>query len=119
MLKHAPIYRVAVLLVLAFTIYGVNVIAEESLGVTEGEKEASDGENKTSSSDNWVENLSWNLLGYATIIIPAAFIIRMLQNSNFNERSGRLFLVNFILLLSRTFHNRNEAESFIIKTKLL
>jgi len=91
MLKQVPVFRVAVVSVLALTICGVNVIAEESLGVTEGEKEASSGENKTSSSDNWVENLSWNLLGYATMIIPAAFIIRMLKNSNFNERSGKFF----------------------------
>lgn len=88
MLKHIPVFRVAVVSVLALAICGVKVIAEESLGVTEGEKEASGGENNTSSSDNWVENLSWNLLGYATIIIPAAFIIRMLKNSNFNEKSG-------------------------------
>lgn len=90
MLKHIPVFRVAVVSVLALAICGVKVIAEESLGVTEGEKEASGGENNTSSSDNWVENLSWNLLGYATIIIPAAFIIRMLKNSNFNEKSGKL-----------------------------
>lgn len=112
MLKHVPVFRVAVMSVLALAICGVNVIAEESLGVNEGEKEASGGENKTSSSDNWVENLSWNLLGYATIIIPAAFIIRMLKNSNFSEKSGKLFLVNCIRVLSRKSH-------FIIITKLL
>ena len=90
MLKYVPIYRVAFVSVLALAIYGVKVIAEDSSGVNEGEKEASSGENKTSSSDNWVENLTWNLLGYATIIIPGAFIIRMLKNSNFNEKSGKL-----------------------------
>lgn len=99
MLKHVPVCRVAVML-LALATYGVKVVGQESLGVTEGEKEASAGENKTSSSDNWVENLSWNLLGYATIIIPAAFIIRMLKNSNFNERSGKLFLVNCTRVMS-------------------
>ena len=93
MLKQVPVFRVAVLSVLALTICGVNVIAEESLGVTEGEKEASGEEHKTSRSDNWVENLSWNLFGYATMIIPAAFVIHMIKNSNFNERSGKLFLV--------------------------
>lgn len=104
MLKHSPVFRVAVVSVLALAICGVKVIAEESLGVTEGEKEASGGKNKTSSSDNWVENLSWNLLGYATVIFPAAFIVRMLKNSNFNERSGKLFLVNCIRVLKSKSH---------------
>ena len=112
MLKPIPVFRVAVVSVLALAICGVKVIAEESLGVTEGENEASGGENKTSSGDNWVENLSWNLLGYATVILPAAFIIRMLKNSNFNERSGKLFLVNCIRVLTKKSH-------FIIKSKLL
>ena len=113
MLKHVPVFRLAVVSVLALATYGVKVIAEESLGVTDGEKEVSGGESKTSSSDNWVENLSWNLLGYATVIFPAAFIIRMLKNSNFNERSGKLLLVNSIRVqLSRKSH-------FIVKTNLL
>ena len=112
MLKHIPIFRVAIVSALALVICGVKVIAEESLGVTEGGKEASGGEDKTSSSDNWVESLSWNLLGYATVILPAAFIIHMLKNSNFNERSGKLFFVNCIRVLRRKSH-------FIIKTRLL
>ena len=109
MLKHVPVFRVAVLSVLALTICGVNVIAEESLGVTEGEKKASGGVHKSPSSDNWVENLSWNLLGYATMIIPAAFVIRMIKNSNFNERSGKLFLVNCIRALSSATGSATEV----------
>lgn len=93
MFNRFPVCRLAVLL-LALATYGVQVIGEESLGVTDGDKETSAGETaqKTPSSDNWVENLTWNLLGYATIIIPAAFIIRMLKNSNFNERSGKMLV---------------------------
>ncbi|EDO46818.1 predicted protein [Nematostella vectensis] len=28
----------------------------------------------------------WNVVGYATIVIPAAVVIRMIKNSNFNEK---------------------------------
>lgn len=84
-------------LLLALAAYGVQVIGEEALAVTEGkkaEKETSPGKiaRQSISSDNWIESLSWNLLGYATIIIPAAFIIRMLKNSKFNEQSGKLLV---------------------------
>ena len=41
------------------------------------------------SEDSWVESLMWNLLGYATIIVPSALVIRVLKNSNFNKRSGK------------------------------
>ena len=41
------------------------------------------------SEDSWVESLMWNLLGYATIIVPSALVIRVLKNSNFNEKSGK------------------------------
>lgn len=87
-LKYVPVFRVAVLL-LALATYGVQVIGEDTLVVTESDKDASA---ETSASNNWIEDLLWNLLGYATIIIPAAFIIRMLKNSNFNERTGELLL---------------------------
>lgn len=40
------------------------------------------------SEDSWVESLMWNLLGYATIIVPSALVIRVLKNSNFNKKSG-------------------------------
>lgn len=84
-------------LLLALAAYGVQVIGLEALGVVESkkaEKETSPGKivRQSSSGDNWIESLAWNLLGYATIIIPAAFIIRMLKNSNFSERSGKLLV---------------------------
>lgn len=41
------------------------------------------------SEDSWVESLMWNLLGYATIIVPSALVIRVLKNSNFNKKSGK------------------------------
>jgi hypothetical protein len=36
----------------------------------------------------WYIGLFWNLLGYATVIIPGAIIIRLVKNSNFNENAG-------------------------------
>ena len=90
MFKSISVHRIAVLL-LALTIYGAHVKGDEALGDTENQKEASSGQNAEVDNDSWIENLMWNLLGYATIIVPAAFIIRMLKNSNFNERSGKMF----------------------------
>ena len=94
MFNFVPVSRVAVFL-LALVIHGVKVKGEETIGDSESQsKEASSGQDveHVASSDNWIVNLTWNLLGYATIIIPAAFIIRMLKNSNFNERSGKMFV---------------------------
>ena len=95
MFKSISVHLIAVLL-LALTIYGVHVKGDEALGDTENQKEASSGQNAEVDNDSWIENLMWNLLGYATIIVPAAFIIRMLKNSNFNERSGKMFAL-FVL----------------------
>ena len=86
-------------LLLSVAIYGAQATGDENLGNTQ----SGVGTNaKEGARDNWITNLSWNLLGYATIIIPGAFIIRMLKNSNFNERSGkskglciRVLIVNF------------------------
>ena len=94
MFNFVPVSRVAVFL-LALVIHGVKVQGEETIGDSENQsKEASSGQDveHVATSDNWIVNLAWNLLGYATIIIPAAFIIRMLKNSNFNERSGKMFV---------------------------
>lgn len=95
MFNNVPVCRVAIVL-LALTIYGVQVRGEEALESNESEKEPISGQNvqEAASKDSWVESLTWNLLGYATIIIPAAFIIRMLKNSNFNERSGKMLVYN-------------------------
>ena len=95
MFKSISVHLIAVLL-LALTIYGAHVKGDEALGDTENQKEASSGQNAEVDNDSWIENLMWNLLGYATIIVPAAFIIRMLKNSNFNERSGKMFAL-FVL----------------------
>ena len=91
-------------LLLSVAIYGAQATGDENLGNTQSGVGtiAKEGAREASASDNWITNLSWNLLGYATIIIPGAFIIRMLKNSNFNERSGksqglcmRVLIVNF------------------------
>lgn len=36
----------------------------------------------------WYMGLFWNILGYATVILPGAIIIRVVKNSTFNESSG-------------------------------
>ena len=92
MYKSIYVHWIAVLL-LALTIYGAHVKGDEALGDTGNQKKASSGQNVQADTrnDSWIENLMWNLLGYATIILPSAFIIRMLKNSNFNERSGKMF----------------------------
>ena len=90
--ESISVHRIAVLL-LALTISRAHVKGDEALRDTEvDQKEASSGQNVEvdTRNDGWIENLMWNLLGYATIIVPAAFIIRMLKNSNFNERSGKI-----------------------------
>ena len=90
MFKSISVHLLAVLL-LALTIYGAHVKGDEELGDTENQKEASSEQNVEVDNDSWIENLMWNLLGYAKIIVPSACIIRMLKNSNFNERSGKMF----------------------------
>ena len=97
MFKSISVHRIAVLL-LALTIPGAHVKRGEVLRDTENQKEASSRQNVEvdTRNDSWIENLMWNLLGYATIIIPSALIIRMLKNSNFNERSGKIFTL-FVL----------------------
>ena len=102
MFKSISVHLIAVLL-LALTIYGAHVKGDEALGDTENQKDPSSGQNVEvdTRNDSWIENLMWNLLGYATIIVPAAFIIRMLKNSNFNERSGKMFSL-FVLRVQCT-----------------
>lgn len=101
MLKYIFVFCVVVVLVFVLVICGEKVIVEELFGVIEGEKEVSGGENNIFSSDNWVENLFWNFFGYVIIIILVVFIIWMFKNLNFNEKSGKLFLVNCICVLRR------------------
>jgi hypothetical protein len=45
-------------------------------------------------------NLCWNILGYATIVLPCAIVIRMVKNSNFKERGGSvlIFLCIYIFI---------------------
>jgi len=92
MFNYVPVSRVAVFL-LALAIYGIQVKGVVALESSEREKETSSLEETApeAANDSWVESLAWNLLGYATIIVPAAVIIRMLKNSNFNEQSGKMF----------------------------
>ena len=100
MFKSISVHLIAVLL-LALTIYGAHVKGHEALGDTENQKDPSSGQNVEVDNDSWIEHLMWNLLGYATIIVPSACIISMLKNSNFNERSGKMFAL-FVLRVQCT-----------------
>ena len=100
MFKSISVHLIAVLL-LALTIYGAHVKGDEALGYTDNQKDPSSGQNVEVDNDSWIENLMWNLLGYATIIVPSACIISMLKNSNFNERSGKMFAL-FVLRVQCT-----------------
>ena len=113
MFKSIPVHRIAVLL-LALTIYGAHVKGDDALGDTENQKEASSGQNAEADSDSWMENLMWNLLGYATIIVPSAFIIRMLKNSNFNERSGKMFVRATCTPCTRLIHTTINSLCLIV-----
>ncbi|XP_047133559.2 adenosine 3'-phospho 5'-phosphosulfate transporter 1 [Hydra vulgaris] len=44
----------------------------------------------------WFQSFGWNLLGYALIIIPCIFFIKMVQSSNFYERDGEGFIYGMI-----------------------
>ena len=55
----------------------------------------------------WYIGLFWNLLGYATVIVPGAIIIRLVKNSNFNETAGRGFLFR---LLQTFVHGQPEEK---------
>ena len=46
---------------------------------------------KSEQTRPWYASLLWNLLGYATIIIPGALIIRAVKNSTFNESGGEFY----------------------------
>ena len=87
MFKYAFVYLISVLALFLANLYGIHVKAEET--PKDSEVQSGENENGTEIKDNWIENLAWNLLGYATIIVPSAIFIRVLKNSNFNERSGK------------------------------
>ena len=54
---------------------------------------------KMDGRDFWVFNFLWNILGYATIILPFALLIRMVKHSNFKERGGSLMDFLYLILL--------------------
>ena len=58
-----------------------------ALGVYGEESEGQ--EEKDEQHSPWYMGLFWNLLGYATVIVPGAIIIRLVKNSNFNENGGQ------------------------------
>ena len=55
------------------------------------------GEDK-SARPPWYIGLFWNLLGYATVIIPGAIIIRLVKKSNLNDSPGMVkFVINLLV----------------------
>ena len=56
--------------------------------VDEVQSEATVSTAQGQGQDIWFVSLAWNIVGYATIVIPAAFIIRIIKNSSFNEKEG-------------------------------
>ena len=67
------------------------VFAQETDDNSSTLQQDQDKSNAKTADDNWVVDLAWNLLGYATLVVPGAIIIRMIKNSNFNERGKKKF----------------------------
>jgi len=43
---------------------------------------------RVNTGEHWVQSFIWNIIGYALIIIPAYFFIRMIKTTNFYEKEG-------------------------------
>ena len=67
----------------------------------------SEGQEQKDDRSPWYIGLFWNLLGYATVIVPGAIVIRLVKNSNFNESGGQrvnmLLIINNILIVRFPF----------------
>ena len=61
---------------------------DQQVDEVQSEATASTAQGQGQGQDIWFVSLAWNIVGYATIVIPAAFIIRMIKNSSFNEKEG-------------------------------
>ena len=53
--------------------------------------------------ESWFQSFGWNILGYALIILPCVFFIKMVRASNFYERDGKTFVYIFHLLIVYQF----------------
>ena len=91
-MKSATLVSAALQLVVICSLI-VKILAAQELQKTQHDPQIqrpTENANSTpvQGQDVWFISLGWNLIGYATIIIPAAFLIRMVKNSSFNEKEG-------------------------------
>lgn len=73
---------------------------DDGESTTDSASLASTESSKKDEGEFWLVNLCWNILGYATIVLPCAIVIRMVKNSNFKERGGSvlIFLCIYIFI---------------------
>ena len=67
--------------------------------------------------DFWLIRLLVNLLGYATIAVPAFFIVRYLRKTKYNER-GKAFLMKYPIVFG-FFITLNEIMMCYFNTEHL
>ncbi|XP_064600993.1 adenosine 3'-phospho 5'-phosphosulfate transporter 1-like [Liolophura sinensis] len=65
-------------------------------------------------SDFWLLRLMLNLLGYATVVVPAALLIRHLKKIKYNETAGPGFLPNLVKLC--VFGKDHEKAAVVEET---
>ena len=56
--------------------------------VGQGSEAGTDEKKEGSLEDIWIIRLCLNLMGYATIFVPGAILIRYLRQSKYNETAG-------------------------------
>ena len=59
--------------------------------VGQGSEAGTDEKKEGSLEDIWIVRLCLNLMGYATIFVPGAILIRYLRQSKYNETAGEPF----------------------------
>lgn len=77
--------------------------------------ETQTGHSKTGDADNWTDiwiiRLTFNIMGYATVFIPGALLIRYLKQIRYNETAGPGCLRNFLVLCF--FGHEKDASSLV------
>lgn len=79
-------------LAILFTLLSMCLCEEEQLGDTTSTESVSvvyTTNAAVTQNGFWLTNLLWNVLGYATLVVPFAILIRMVKQSNFKERGGK------------------------------
>ncbi|XP_041351545.1 adenosine 3'-phospho 5'-phosphosulfate transporter 1-like isoform X2 [Gigantopelta aegis] len=98
--QMAYIFLGALLLVVTpYVIFAQNVLGPDSTPATPGD----------SWFDFWLFRLAINILGYATIFVPGALVVRYLKQTKYNETAGPGCLSNFAVLC--VFGKEHEKPS--------